>query len=64
MAAVVFGSHEYRADLVNNLYLDLLGRSADTAGDAYWANLLDNGVTDEQVLAAIAVSDEFFNRAF
>ncbi|HJT36648.1 MAG TPA: DUF4214 domain-containing protein [Pirellulales bacterium] len=63
MAAIVLGSHEYRADLVANLYLELLNRTVDAPSAAAWAAMLDSGATDEQVLAAIAASDEFLNDA-
>jgi hypothetical protein len=61
VAAVVFGSHEYHLDMVNSYYTDLLARPADPVGVGYWGNQLDTGTTDEQVFAAIAASDEFFN---
>ncbi|HXT59186.1 MAG TPA: DUF4214 domain-containing protein [Pirellulales bacterium] len=59
LAAIIFGSHEYHADVVKNIYLDLLDRPADAPGDAYWANQLDGGATDEHVMAVIAASNEY-----
>lgn len=55
------GRHEYQADLVGNLYLELLNRTVDTPSGAHWAAKLDGGAADGQVLGAIAASDEFFN---
>jgi hypothetical protein len=63
IAAIVFASHEYHADVVDAAYLQMLHRHSDAAGQAFWANLLDAGVTDEQLLAALAASDEYFNRS-
>lgn len=60
IAEIVFSSHEYHADVVQNAYTQLLGRTTDAAGAAYWAGLLDNGLTDEQLFAAIAASNEYF----
>ncbi|HVA15141.1 MAG TPA: DUF4214 domain-containing protein, partial [Stellaceae bacterium] len=60
IAAIVFGSHEYHAELVQSIYLDLLDRNADASGDAFWAEQLDGGASDEQVSAVIAASDEYF----
>ena len=62
LASIVFGSHEYHANLVENIYLDLLDRDADAVGDAYFAGQLDAGATDEQVIAVIAASDEYFTK--
>jgi hypothetical protein len=63
VAAFVFGSQEYYADLVGNLYLELLNRTVDAPSGAYWAAKLDAGAADGQVLANIAASDEFFKDA-
>jgi hypothetical protein len=63
IAAIVFASHEYHADVVDAAYLQLLRRHSDATGQSFWANLLDAGVTDEQLIAALAASDEYFNRS-
>lgn len=61
IAQLALGSHEYHALIVENIYAELLNRSADTAGDAYWADALDRGLTDEQLLASVVESQEYFN---
>ncbi|HEV3342844.1 MAG TPA: DUF4214 domain-containing protein [Pirellulales bacterium] len=63
IAAIVFASHEYHAEVVDAAYLQLLHRHSDAAGQSFWANLLDASVTNEQLLAALAASDEYFNRS-
>ncbi len=62
VAVLVFGSHEYHADVVDAAYLHLLHRHADAGGLAYWSARLDAGATDEQLFAALAASDEYFNQ--
>ncbi|MGH7137757.1 MAG: DUF4214 domain-containing protein, partial [Pirellulales bacterium] len=62
VAAIVFSSHEFHADLVQTVYLDLLDRAAERSGGAYWANQLDNGITDVRLSAAIAASAEYFHK--
>lgn len=59
-AAVVFGSAEYRHDLVAQVYLDTLDRPIDANAQTYWAAKLADGWTDEQVVAGLAASDEYF----
>ncbi|HEV3343579.1 MAG TPA: DUF4214 domain-containing protein [Pirellulales bacterium] len=59
-AAVVFGSAEYRAGLVAQMYLDVLDRPVDAGAQTYWAAKLADGRTDEQVLASLVASDEYF----
>ncbi|HET6879540.1 MAG TPA: DUF4214 domain-containing protein [Pirellulales bacterium] len=61
--AIVFGSHEYHADVVSLVYLNLLNRTPDAAGSAAWSAELDAGSADQQIWAAIASSDEYFTRA-
>lgn len=60
IAAVVFGSAEYRDDLVTQMYLDVLDRPVDAAAQTYWVAKLADGVTNEQVLASLIASDEYF----
>jgi hypothetical protein len=60
LAAIVFASHEYHVAVVENTYLQLLGRSAESSGGAYWADQLDGGMADEELLAVVASSPEFF----
>ncbi|MGH7140968.1 MAG: DUF4214 domain-containing protein, partial [Pirellulales bacterium] len=63
VAAVVFGSHEYHADVMQSIYLELLDRAPDAAGLTFWADALDHGASDEQVIAGIAASNEYYNKA-
>lgn len=60
IAQLALGSHEYHALVVENIYAELLNRSADTAGDTYWADALDRGLTAEQLLASVVESQEYF----
>lgn len=55
-------ANEYRLKLVDSYYEQFLNRSA--AGDPAsnpWAALLQNGLRDEAVIAAIMATQEFFN---
>lgn len=47
---------------VNQAYLDLLRRSADASGLAYWAGLLDRGLPRAALVGAIQHSDEYRTR--
>ncbi len=62
IADLVFGSREYRSVEVQNLYQQAFGRDADSGGENYWANKLAHGERDEQVLAEIMSSQEFFDK--
>lgn len=62
IAAIVFSSHEYHADLVQSMYQNLLHRNADASSNEYWAAQLDHGVAREQVQAIIAASEEYFKK--
>lgn len=44
---------------VNQLYLDLLGRSPETAGLDYWTSMLDKGMSRTRVALRIELSKEF-----
>jgi hypothetical protein len=44
---------------VNWVYLDLLGRDGDTAGIAYWTNLLETGTPRPATSWALVTSNEF-----
>ena len=43
---------------VGQLYQNVLGRGADTSGEAYWVNLLQSGTSRGQVLLDFAQSNE------
>jgi hypothetical protein len=49
--------------LVNGLYLRFLGRPVDPFGQGVWVNFLEQGGTEEQVLAGIVSSGEFASDA-
>lgn len=57
IAAQVMGTTEYRNDLVDADYRQFLGRPADTG-----ALNTARGLSDEQLVAILAASDEYFNR--
>jgi autotransporter-associated beta strand protein len=72
VASIVLGSFEYKQDLVGGgpfgvptvapgYYNRFLHRNADAAGRDYWAGLMTQGMTDEQVIASIVGSQEYFN---
>jgi hypothetical protein len=63
IAAIVFASHEYHATVVDEAYLALLDRHADAAGQSFWIDRLGASVTNDQLIASLAASDEFFNRS-
>lgn len=52
-------SEEFEVDLVGVTYLVVLGRTADEAGLAYWADRLAGGLTSRQLEAALLGSTEF-----
>ena len=47
---------------VSSLYQGLLGRPADAYGVAYWSNLLNVGISHQQVAQGIATSNEALSR--
>ena len=64
VASMILGSLEYDTDLVKSYYLQFLQRSADSAGLAFFASALNGGtLTDEQVIASLIGSDEYFTLA-
>lgn len=63
IAATMFSSREYHGDVVDEVYLRLLHRHADSAGQSFWTNWLDAGNTDEQLITALAASDEYFSQS-
>jgi len=60
VATLIFGSNEYRNDLVLADYQLFLNRQADQIGDAAFVLALQSGATDQAVAAAILGSDEAF----
>jgi hypothetical protein len=63
VATGILRSPEADARLVDALYLKILGRAADPAGETGWVNLLEQGASEEQVAAAFLSSPEFAARA-
>ena len=59
VAADIFGSAEYRRDLVKGYYERYLNRQADTFGLDSVISALAHGAHDEDVVAAILGSSEF-----
>jgi hypothetical protein len=53
-------SAEYRTNLVAADYQQTLHRAADPSGSAYFVGQLNKGVKNEDVLIALAASDEYF----
>ncbi|HEV3022353.1 MAG TPA: DUF4214 domain-containing protein, partial [Pirellulales bacterium] len=62
VAALVLSSTEYLDDVVKGIYVQFLDRPVDPGGLAFWASQLQNGVRDEQIIDAIAASDEDFGK--
>ncbi|HEV3084681.1 MAG TPA: DUF4214 domain-containing protein, partial [Gemmataceae bacterium] len=62
VAAAMLNSTEYRQDLVSGFYLHYLERTADKPGLDSLVNMLSLGARDEQVIAIMVGSDEFFNK--
>jgi parallel beta-helix repeat protein len=56
-------SLEYRQLVVKAYYLRFLHRTPDDAGLAFFANYLQNGGRDEDLIASLVASPEYFNRA-
>ena len=64
VAALILGTLEYDSDLVKSYYLQFLQRPADSTGLNFFANALNGGtLTDEQVIASLIGTDEYFNLA-
>ena len=62
VAAEILSSSEGRDVLVQRFYLRFLRRGADPGGEAGWAGVLQHGGRDEQVIAGLVGSDEYFAR--
>lgn len=60
LASSVLGSTEYRSLLIRGLYLRYLRRAATSSDLATWTAFMHSGGTDEQVIAAIVSSSEYF----
>jgi hypothetical protein len=62
VAAVIFGSSEFAMDQVESYYQQFLHRPADSAGLEFFTNVLAQGGHDEDAIALMMASDEYFNR--
>jgi hypothetical protein len=56
-------SAEGRQYLVEGYYKSILGRQGDSGGVQYWTQQLLNGASDEDIIASIMSSDEFYSDA-
>ena len=56
-------SPEYRTDFIQSEYNALLGRAASANEVAFWLGDFKAGVTQEQLIASLISSPEFFTRA-
>jgi hypothetical protein len=64
VASQILGLLDYDKDLVNSYYLQFLRRPADSTDLNFFANALNGGtLTDEQVIASLIGTDEYFNLA-
>lgn len=62
VAFQILNTQEYRQNVVQQDYLQLLHREADPAGLSAWLTFLNLGGTDQQVKAGVAGSAEYFNK--
>jgi uncharacterized protein DUF4214 len=62
IAVQLISSPEGRSVLVHSFYTRFLRRGADQGGAGTWTGVLQRGGRDEQVIAALMGSDEYFAR--
>ena len=60
IATGIVTSPEAQGDVIGNLYLSLLGRSASATDTAYWTTQMATGATNESITALIVASPEFY----
>jgi len=53
-----------RTYFVYRLYQNCLGRTPDLNGEAYWCDMLDNGLTGAQAASSFFFSNEFYNKRY
>lgn len=64
VASQILGLLDYDKDLVSGYYLQFLRRPVDSTNLTFFANALNGGtLTDEQVIASLIGTDEYFNLA-
>ncbi len=62
VAQQILASTEYRTDLVDTYYIGMYHRQGDSGGLNFFTGQLNDGVTDESVLAYMLAQAEYFNR--
>ncbi len=62
IASSALDSAEYRSHLITGFYQRYLGRAATPGEISHWTAFMSSGGTDEQVIAAIVSSQEYFAR--
>jgi hypothetical protein len=62
VANAIIHTPEGLARLVDSFYLKYLNRTAESAGESFWVNALQNGMTEEQVIAQFVASGEYYDR--
>jgi Domain of unknown function (DUF4214) len=62
VALSIYLSPEATTRLVEQFYLQYLGRPADPGGAQAFASSLSGGSSEESVISAMVTSDEFYNR--
>jgi autotransporter-associated beta strand protein len=63
VATIVLGSYEYKSDIVAGFYTEFLHRTTDAQGQNFWATKMTQGLTDEQFIALLVGSDEYYNNS-
>jgi hypothetical protein len=62
VAQAILTSPEYRNRLINQFYTTYLGRAASPTEQNNWRMSLERGATDEQIIARLLSSTEYFMR--
>ena len=60
VGAMVFGSLEYEQDLVQGYFESFLQRQADSGGLAAFSSVLQQGESDQELIASILSSQEYY----
>jgi hypothetical protein len=61
IAHTIVTSDEFRSDFIGGLYMQFLGRPAEQAGINEWLGYMQAGHRDEEVVAGIGGSPEYFS---
>ncbi len=62
VAAAILASTEAENDLINAVYVKYLHRAPDPSGMAFWLTQLQQGLRDEDFVAGVVGSPEYFSR--